>query len=74
MQARQAFAQENCAEKDVDEWRHEITEARLENAVNEHREDEEEPVRRDGEAGGQTEKRGASGADDRFHFGPASLP
>ena len=45
--AGQPFAQKHRAEKDVDERRHEITEAGFDNVPGVHGPDEEEPVNRD---------------------------
>ena len=57
--ARQFLAQKEGAEKNIHEGRHEIPEARFNDAVNVDRPDEKKPVDRNGRTAGQAKEEGA---------------
>src|SRR5437588_9991707 len=54
LQTGETFMEKNCAKENVHQRGHEITEAGLDDAVSVDRVNEEEPIRRNGQAAGQT--------------------
>src|SRR6266446_3756027 len=54
LQTGETFTEKNCAKENVHERGHEITEAGLDDAASVDRVNEEEPIRCNGQAAGQT--------------------
>src|SRR5260370_2395362 len=74
MQPGEALTEKNCAEQNIHQRRHEITEAGFDDATNVHRINKQKPVRGDGEAAGQTKNSRARRAYVGDQFRPAPLP
>src|SRR2546423_949497 len=72
--ARQAFAEKRRAEEDAHERRHEITEARFEDASDVYRPDKTEPVHRNRDAARETIQHRPARSRRFAHFRPALLP
>src|SRR6266516_4660020 len=74
LQTGETFAKKNCAEENVHQRRHEITEAGLDDATNIDRVDEEKPIRRDGQTAGETINSRTTRTHIGEQFRPAPLP